>query len=54
MFLQYDLTYSSSCETDMSFPGARAAGKCTCDRAKTENEEVSGPTCDCGKRAAGM
>ena len=33
--------------------GARPAGKCTCDRAVTENTAVQGAKCACGARAAG-
>ena len=33
--------------------GARPAGECTCDRAQTENQKVTGSSCACGQRAAG-
>jgi len=33
-------------------PGARAAGSCTCSRAKEEND-ISGDKCSCGLRSKG-
>ena len=32
--------------------GARPAGKCTCERAATENSKPAGSTCACGARPA--
>lgn len=33
---------------------ARPAGACTCDRAGSENTAVTGSSCACGKRSAGL
>ena len=38
--------------TSLPYIGARPAGQCTCDRAKTENAKVAGATCACGVRPA--
>lgn len=38
---------------DANDVGARPAGECTCERATSENQPVSGEACPCGKRGAG-
>ena len=38
------------CSCDLCCLGSRPVGQCTCERAASENQSVSGATCPCGAR----